>query len=225
MIAVIGAMQVEVDAIKQKMDSIQEEQIHGLSITKGSINDTDIVLALSGVGKVNAAMTVSILCCEFDITMIINIGTAGGMRKDQHTLDIVVADEIIQYDFDTSPIDGDSGLGIYAHCDNALTQLASICLKSDEYRVWRGDIASGDKFVAKDELIDSIINQYPSVMACDMESGSIAQVANHLNVKCVAIRSLSDIAHHEKSEMDFATYAAKASERSAEFVEAFIKTL
>lgn len=72
----------------------------------------DVVLCKSGVGKAYAAMSCTILCMQGNIDSIINVGTAGGLTQDEQVLDIVISDKVVQADYDTSPLDGPSGVGL-----------------------------------------------------------------------------------------------------------------
>lgn len=225
MIGIIGAMDIEVSAIKLHMTDIKEKQLWGIKFTEGMISGNPVVVALSGIGKVNAAKTATVLALEFKPRLIINIGTAGGMIKEENTLDIVIAEKIVQYDFDTRDLDGDKGIGIHTTSSKKMVELSKKVLVDDNHKVWVGSIASGDKFVSDPKLIAEIKKENPEVIACDMESGAISQVANSLEIPCIIIRSLSDIVEHEKNEMDFMTYAKTASKRSANYVEALIRSL
>lgn len=217
MIGIIGAMQIEVDAILEYFDQYDEKEINGVKFYLSKYDDKDVILCLSGVGKVNASMTTTLLINEFKVDKIINIGTAGGMNPNQNTLDIVVAEKVYQYDFNTCAIDGDEGLGIESFCDDGLIKLA-VNNPINDVKVWVGNIASGDTFVAEDEKTNYILNNFDNIIACEMESGAISQVCNRANVPCVVLRSLSDIVYKEESGMDFKEYASIASKNSAKIV-------
>lgn len=225
MLAIIGAMQIEVDAILAKFDKYETKEIKHVKVYEGKLHNRDAVVALSGVGKVNAALTCATLINNYDLDLVINIGTAGGLSEEENTLDIVIANNTIQYDFDTTAIDGESGKGIINKCDDLLNKQAYNLLESDEYNVFFGDIACGDRFVSETSQLDAIKENFKTAIACDMESGSIAQVCEINEIRCIILRSLSDIVHKDNSHLDFMAYAKKASERSGEFVSSFVKSL
>ncbi|MDQ0361665.1 5'-methylthioadenosine/adenosylhomocysteine nucleosidase [Breznakia pachnodae] len=222
MIAIIGALEIEVAALKEHMSDIEEHSIADVSLTTGKIGNKDVVLVLSGVGKVNAAMTTATILHEYDIEYVINIGTAGGFKEEQKVLDIVIADKVVQHDFDTSVADGAEGIGLYSSCDEALIKKAYRLLEDEESNVYIGTIASGDVFIGRDDQIQLIKHNFKDVIACEMEAGAISYVCNRRQVPCIVLRSLSDNATKEGSEMDFYTYAQKASVRSAAFCVKFI---
>lgn len=221
MIAIIGAMQIEVDALKEHMEHIEEHIIADIACTTGKIGNQEVVLVLSGVGKVNAAMSTTTILHEYDIEYVINIGTAGGLLDEQKVLDIVIAKQVVQHDFNTSVVDGEKGIGLYATCDEGLINKATKLLEHETSTIYVGDIASGDLFVGSDQIQD-IKNRFQNVIACEMEAGAIAYICNIRKVPCIVLRSLSDNPTKKGNEMDFISYAKKASKRSASFCVRFI---
>ncbi|MEE1006390.1 MAG: 5'-methylthioadenosine/adenosylhomocysteine nucleosidase, partial [Acutalibacteraceae bacterium] len=56
MIGIICAMQVEADGIISLLENIEEIERYGMIYTRGKLNGKDVVVAVCGVGKVNAAI-------------------------------------------------------------------------------------------------------------------------------------------------------------------------
>ncbi len=54
----------------------------------------------SGVGKVNAARTTQILIDKLNVKSVINVGSAGALNPILNIGDIVIAEKLIQHDFD-----------------------------------------------------------------------------------------------------------------------------
>lgn len=221
-IVIIAAMQMEVDALKIHLQTVEEKQIYGIDVWAGTFANKKVVLAKSGVGKVNATMTMSVLMQQFNIQYVINIGTAGGLLEAQQTFDIVIADQIVQHDFDSSVLDGSSGLGIYSKSDEKLVKNAKQLFEKQAHPVYVGCIATGDQFISTNQQIDKITSVFKNVIACEMEAGGIAYVCNFNKIPCIVIRSLSDNTRHPQSHLDFVSYAKQASETSAAFCLAFI---
>ena len=65
-IAVICAMQVELDAIKKLLSNLEEITIGPRTFYKGTFNSKEIILVKCGIGKVNAAITTTLLINEFE---------------------------------------------------------------------------------------------------------------------------------------------------------------
>ncbi|MGL5977685.1 MAG: 5'-methylthioadenosine/adenosylhomocysteine nucleosidase [Erysipelotrichaceae bacterium] len=222
MIAIIGAMQVEVDELCNLMQNVEKKQIFGTDFYTGSLANHEVVLMKSGVGKGNAAMNTTILLQQFPITHIINIGTAGGLLATQNVLDVVISERVIQHDYDTSALDGEAGIGLTFEASSNLVQQAKALMEQEACQVFVGDIVSGDQFISEPQQLETIKAKFVNAMCAEMEAGAIAQVAQHFNVAYVVIRSLSDVASNPESHMDFVTYVQKASKRSAEFCERFV---
>ena len=224
MIGVIGAMDVEVDAILEYMSSFEKFEINKVTFFKGNIHDKEVCLTKSGVGKVNATIATITLLNHFDIEYIINIGTAGGMVETQKPMDIVISRAVIQYDFDTSYIDGDSGNGLKFYSDNEIAKKINIAYSklNIESRIFYGDIITGDTFIGEDEKFIELKNKYPTAIACEMEGGAIAQVCDKLEIPFIIVRSLSDIVMRDNSDIDFMKNVKITSQRAADMLQIFL---
>lgn len=225
MIGIIGAMKIEVDSILEYMKDIQIKNVYGVDFFIGKILEKDVILTLSGVGKVSSSMTTTILLSNFCVDEIINIGTAGGMKVEQNTLDIVISSDVVQYDFDTSYIDGQSGLGKRFKSSSLLYKKIkkSFEILGVKKNIYYGEILSGDSFVGETSKIEYLIKRYPKAIACEMESGAIAQVCDHFKIPFIVIRSLSDIVYHDNSGIDFWNNVQITSKRSAKMLVEYIR--
>lgn len=225
MIAIIGAMQIEVDEICKIMDSYEIINENGKTFYKGTLDHEDVILMLSGVGKGNAACSTTMLMEKYHPGFVLNIGTAGGLLDTQNILDICVSDSVVQHDYDTSPIDGKDGIGLRFNVKKETVEKITAYLSHFDGNVHVGCIASGDKFISDEKDFKNILNNFPDSICCEMEAGAIAQVCTQYNVDYVVIRSLSDVVFKEDSHMDFMEYARVASARSAKFCKFIIKKL
>ena len=231
MIGILGAMDVEIEAI---LTHTQVKEIHdnnGLPMYYGTIEGKDVVIAKTGCGTIYASMITTQLLERNPITALVNIGTAGGLKEEENVLDVIISDRVTKHDFDTStvfntPVGFNEG---NPHIYKADTQLVDVAVKTMESlsdsRVFVGDIVSGDRFICKKEDVDYITTHFPSALCGDMEAVSVGQVAKQYGVPFVVVRSLSDITVKEGNEMQFEQYVALASKRSADFVKEFIKAL
>lgn len=225
MIGIICAMEKETEAMFAYMENKQDKKLFHMNVYEGSINGKEVVIANSGVGKVNAAMSTTLLLSHYDIDILINVGVAGGLLESQNPLDVIIAHRIIQHDFDTSPIDGDDGIGMVIECDEQLAKEFKKYVDSTSIASWIGDIASGDSFVTLHNHFERIRAYFPSCVCAEMEAGAIAQVAHSLNVPCLIIRTLSDVAPKEGSAMDFMTFVQKASDTAAKISAGFLANI
>ncbi|NBK97789.1 MAG: 5'-methylthioadenosine/adenosylhomocysteine nucleosidase [Erysipelotrichia bacterium] len=215
MIGIICAINAEVDAMLANMEMVHAKKIVYMDVYEGKISGKQVVVANSGVGKVNAAMSTTLLLSHYELEAIINVGVAGGLLEKQNPLDVVIAKNVIQHDFDTSPIDHEEGLGIISACDETLAKTFKQCVDNTTSVSWLGDIASGDVFVTLENHFTRIRTLFPTCVCAEMEAGAIAQVANAFHTPCLIIRTLSDVANKEKSAMDFIEFAKQAAHTAA----------
>lgn len=199
MIGIIGAMQSEIEDLKSSLMIIESKKISSIEFIKAKLNEIDCVVAVSGVGKVNAAVCTQIMIMEYKPDMIINVGVAGGVSEKIKICDIVISDFTMQHDMDTSGLGDAKGLIsginlIKIPCDNNLMNIVKTASDKINLRSHIGTIMSGDQFINDKEKLKDLKRMFGGI-ACDMESGSIGQVCYLNNVKFVAIRSISDNAN------------------------------
>jgi len=227
MIAIIGAMDEEVNALLHLMKDVRVESIGNVNFYHGTLNSKEVVLFKSGIGLSMAAMSTSICLSHYAIDGVINIGTAGGLKDNQNVLDIVVSDKITYHDFDISPFGNTrdfSSNNRYVFHSNQFYVNKFNELNKDE-RVWIGPLVSGNQFIHNQSQITEIINHFPEALAVEMEGASIAHVCSEFNTPFIVIRSISDLVNNPKNEMTFDEYLHKASDRSAKFCFNFMNVI
>ena len=220
MIGIVAAMDAEIHEFEKRMDLVDHTKtIEGCTLTYGKWQGKDVVLCKSGVGKAYAAMSCTVLCMQGNIDSIINVGTAGGLTQDEQVLDIVISDKVIQADYDTSPLDGPSGVGLVCNSDEKLSQSCIDAANAMQIRYHVGTIASQDLFMSRDEDFEKLMNNFPDSICSEMEAGAIGAVATKFNIPFVIVRCLSDVVHHNENPMEFSTYVSKASAQSGKLIE------
>lgn len=220
MIGIVAAMDAEIHEFEKRMDVVDHTKtIAGCTLTYGKWKGKDVVLCKSGVGKAYAAMSCTILCMQGNIDSIINVGTAGGLTQDEQVLDIVISDKVVQADYDTSPLDGPSGVGLVYNSHEKLSQSCIEAAKAMQIRYHVGTIASQDLFMSRDEDFEKLMNNFADSICSEMEAGAIGAVATKFNIPFVIVRCLSDVVHHNENPMEFSTYVSKASGQSAKLIE------
>ena len=103
-IAIVSAMH---DELSQLLDLIPDEQKQtraGREFWLGHLHGHEAVLVLSGIGKVAAATTATLLIEYFHVSHIVFTGVAGGLGENVKVGDLVVADSFLQHDLDVSPL-------------------------------------------------------------------------------------------------------------------------
>lgn len=199
-IAIICAMQVELEAIKSLVESIEKVNIGPRLFFKGQYKGKEIILTQCGIGKVNASITTTLLIDHFKPDFIINCGVAGGYNENLLPLDVVVADEVFYYDVDCTFCEPDIRYGQVQDdpasysCSKVLIDLLKSTTINLNYHI--GNIMTSDKFATDRSLLTNVIKKYfydKNVYAVDMESAAIAQTANRFGVDLVIVRSISDV--------------------------------
>lgn len=222
MTGIIAALKEELDILEQMMDGTQTIVAGGTVFKKGFIKGCKTVIALSGVGKVNAAMTTAVMLTSFDVDELISIGMAGGVERSLRRGDIVVADRLVQYDFDTTAFGNgigemDGREGPYFYCSSRLT--AALYEAAGTLATAKiGVIATGDRFVADTDFADYLSRTFDAYCV-EMESCAAAQVAERFKVDFAACRVVSDGGGDEAAG-DFNAF--KAAEKSAEAVALYL---
>ena len=218
-IGIIGAMQMEIENLKPSIQNAEIETLSGIQFIKGDVHGVEIVAAVSGVGKVFAAVCTEIMILHFGVEKVINIGVAGSLVKDLKVLDVAVAASAVQHDMNTTAIGDPAGLisGINVinfEADKELNKLVCEVLDEQEIYHQEGIIASGDLFVDTDKQRNTIHVKFDAI-AADMEGAAIAHVCYINQVPFTIIRSISD---GDGSAMDYNTFAGKAAEQSINIV-------
>lgn len=215
MIGVIAAMKEELDAVLAYMVIEEEKEIGQVRFYRGQLESQELTIALAGVGEMSAAMAAGLLSALYHPDVLINVGVAGGLHADQHPGDLVIGSELIQADFDTSPIDGEAGVGQFYQADPILVKEMEQVAAELSIPFKTGAIATQDIFVARDIDYFSLMERYSRAQAAEMEGAAVAFAASRFGIPFVVLRTLSDIVHHENNHMEFETFARKSADRAA----------
>jgi adenosylhomocysteine nucleosidase len=217
-IGIIGAMDEEVEFLLKEL-KVERKQIKAkMEFSSGRLWWQNVVVVRSGIGKVNAAVCAQILIDDFGVDSIINVGIAGGIGENIAPGDIVIAENLVQHDMDTSAF-GDKLGQIprldtfdFKCCENLAAKAKEASSRLKNGNSFFGRIASGDQFIADVDKIRWLKSEF-NALACEMEGGSIAQVCYLNNIPFVVIRSISDNAN-TGAHMDYEKFKDIAVENS-----------
>ena len=221
MIGVIGAMEVEVNAIIDMLNNKKEMVVGPITFTLGIINGKDVVVAKCGIGKVFAAMCAESMIQNFKLDYLLNVGVAGSLSKNLNVASIAISKSCVQHDMDTSPL-GDpvgmiSGINIIEiPASKAVIWKVEEAVKSLGIDYEIGVIASGDQFVNSSEKKDYIFKTFNAI-ACEMEGAAIGHAAYLNRIPFLIIRAISDKAD-DSATVDYPTFEAKAIEYSVKLL-------
>lgn len=202
-VGIVFAMSEELQALKQYLPITKEYNIFELKFYESTINNIEVILVESGVGKVNAARTTQILIDNMKVDYIFNIGVAGGISNKLSVGDIVLGEKLVQHDFDITAFNHEKGyipsVGVYIDTDTYLLNIANEVLTNmSEVNHYRGIIASGDIFCTETKMSEKINSKF-NALCVEMEGASIAQVCYLSHVPFLIIRSISDVPNNNNT--------------------------
>ena len=218
-LGIIGAMAVEIAALKENMQAVSASSRAGMTFYEGILEGCPVIVVQCGVGKINAAMCTQILIDLYGVTHVVNTGIAGSLSAELDICDLVISRDAIHHDFDLRfwdrPIGQVPGMDVIAFpADEQLMAVACAAAEAvHPGHVKTGRVASGDQFICSAEQKDRIIKDTQGVCA-EMEGASIAHTAYRNAVPFVIIRAISDKADGT-AEMDYPTFEAMAADRCA----------
>lgn len=226
-IGIIGAMEVEIRLLIEAIQDRKDHTLHGFTFHQGRIGNHEVVVLLSGIGKVSATVATTLLIQEYQPEIIINTGTAGGL-KDSKVYDIILATEIRHHDVDVTVFGYEIGQQAkmppaFFTDENLLMKAENHCQKYTQ-QLKKGLVVSGDSFISDKNRRDWIENNFPNALAVEMEASAIAQTCHIMDVPFLMLRSISDNAG-EGNSVSFDTFVEKAGQLSAEMNISFIKSL
>lgn len=229
-IGIIGAMSEEIEDLKSHMGNYSTEKKAGFTFYRGIIYDEEVILLLSGIGKVNAAMGTTLLIEKFDPDCIINTGSAGGFSSELTIGDIVISTEVRHHDVDATVFGYEYGqvpkMPAAFIPNNVLIDMAEKAVQTlENVKTVKGLIATGDSFMHKDEHIHAVKEKLPTILAAEMEAAAIAQCCHNFELPFVIIRAISDIAGNNENQIEFQDFLKIAGANSALMVMEILKMI
>ncbi len=228
-IGIIAAMNEELEILLKDMHVQSTEEKAKMTFNKGSLWGKEVIAVVCGVGKVNAAICTQILASEYKVDTVINVGVAGGIGKDIYPGDVVIANNLVEHDMDTTAFGDKHGqiprLDTFDFkCDEKLVKIAlEACDEAKDIKTFLGRIVTGDQFVANIEKIQWLSSEFEA-FACEMEGGSIAHTCYLNSIPFVVIRSISDNANNG-AHMDFEKFVPIGVKNSTTILEKMIKKM
>lgn len=216
-IGILSALQAEQHLLLQALLPTHQQQVHGgRHYHCGQLYGREVVLVLSGIGKVAASSSATSLMAECGCDTLLFTGVAGGLGDDVCIGDLVVAADLLQHDLDASPLfprfevplTGRSRFAADALWTQRLLAAAQLALEGTLHntagharllqlgieapQVHHGLLVSGDRFIHGPEQALALRAQLPDALAVDMECAAVAQVCADYGVPFAAVRSISD---------------------------------
>ena len=211
MIGIICAMEKELKSFKSSLVNSENQTIMGFEFFTGKINQKEVVLVKSGIGKVSSSIVTLLMIEHFNPELIINSGIAGGYNQNLKPLDIVIGNKIGCYDIDME-LDGTPFGSITG--DKRFIENDIVINNDLGLNLTYGTLMSADQFQGNRNYLDNVFTKYfkeELVMGVDMESYSIASVCDKYNVQWCVVRAISDIIGCRTQIESYAEFAEKAA--------------
>lgn len=225
MIGIIGAMDLEIELLKESLEKKEEIKYGSFKFYKGYINNKEVVVLKSGMGKVSAAVGATLMIDNFKPKYIINTGIAGGL-KGLKKRDCFIADKLTYSDVDATFFGYRFGqvpaMPESYPVDSTLKDKVTKALKKIGYDYKTGDIFTADTFVTD---IKQVKNELKENSACEMEGAAIAQACYLNYTKFVSIRFISDDVNDPNQEEDYKTFEDQMAKRSAHLAKVVVEEI
>ena len=232
-LAVVSAMHEELRALLGLLEAPQLVRLGGREFHTGRVHGRPLVLVLSGIGKVAAGITATLLLAHFGVEQIVFTGVAGGLGAAVRVGDVVLARQLLQHDMDASPLfprhevplTGRSRFVADGPLCEALARAAERCLASAPAllgaqqlaafgitapRLHHGLVLSGDRFISTRAESSALLHELPDALAVEMEGAAVAQVCGDFNVPFAVLRSISDRAD-DSAQVDFQRFIVEVA--------------
>lgn len=223
MLGIIGAMEEEVAELKRRMEIEEVSEVASMSFYRGKLEDKEVVIVRSGIGKVNAAVCAQILIDRFHVDTLINTGIAGSLDAQIDIGDMVISTDAVEHDMDASafgdPVGQIPQMDTFSFpADEKLVKLAKEINEriNPDIHTWTGRIVSGDQFVASSQVKERLVTLF-GAKCTEMEGAAIAHTAYLNKISCVIIRAISDKADNS-AEMDYPAFEELAIRHSVRLV-------
>lgn len=215
-LAIVAALHEELSEWLAQLPDRRCERVAGRDVWVATFRGQSIVVTLSGIGKVAAATTATLLIQRFGVQRIVFTGVAGGLGPGVAVGDVVVARRLLQHDMNAWPLVPRHEVPGYgrAHfeADKTLSDaLAWACEQAlldmglPTQRLHQGLIISGDQFVCDTAVAQALQRDLPDALAVEMEGAAFAQVCHDHGVPLAVVRTISDRADDD-AHTDFSQF-------------------
>ncbi|UVK76867.1 MAG: 5'-methylthioadenosine/S-adenosylhomocysteine nucleosidase [Sodalis sp. Fle] len=227
-IGIISAMEQEVALLRDRLTHVAIWQQAGCEIYIGWLHGAEVALVKSGIGKVSAALSTTLLMHYFKPELVINTGSAGALAPSLRVGDIVVSHEVRYHDVDITAFGYE--LGQMAQCPASFTAEQSLIALAEEIiarlgmHAMHGLVISGDTFINSAQNLAYIRHIFPLAIAVEMEATAIAHICYQFAVPFVVVRAISDVAD-QGSHLKFKKFLSRTVQNFSRLVEEMVELL
>ena len=243
-VIVMTSMDVEHNALLagQAVDQKVLSQTHNIYVHICERSGVRVRILKSGVGSVNAAITLAIALESESADAVVLLGVGGALVPELNIGDLVIAEAVIQHDsiftseesailmspgelyltretkneFSDPVIKADPEL--VSHFVNALEH------SNAEGRVFRGYMASGSEFVACADRKKKVSQLAKQALIVDMEAAAVAQICRKQRISFVIAKTVADRLYPDGSiASDYQACVETAAKRAGRVLELICK--
>jgi adenosylhomocysteine nucleosidase len=243
-IALIG-IPTEIAPVEARVQNPVNRTIQGFVFTTGTIEGTRVVVARSGVGKVNAAIVATLLLDHFSPSAVLFTGTAGAVDEKLNPGDVVIGTGVGYHDFGSvtergfarsptrDPVTGQLDLAFFPADPKLLTAARAAAkttalsrgprTEGDAPKFQEGLIVTGDAVIAQDARRKDLRNDLKAA-AVEMEGAAVAQACARYKVPVIVLRGITDRAD-SNVEGSYRAFIQTSSRNAADLAIATIREL
>ena len=224
---IIAAMDSELRDLSSALEHERKEKIAGRAIHYGRLEGQPVALVLCGCGKVNAALSATLLACHAKVDKILVTGISGALAEGLKVGDVLIGDSFVQHDMDTRPLfplheipfEGFSLIESDPELRHLLAGAARSMVATsrppglEKAEVFEGLVISGDQFLSSNEARNRVLESLPKASCVDMESAAVAQVCRAADLPLGVMRVISDNADGS-AHIDFAKFVEESASRA-----------
>jgi adenosylhomocysteine nucleosidase len=231
---ILGAMPQEVALMARSMTIHRTVEAGLRTFYEGEWGGQEVVLVLSRVGKVSAAVTTLLLLERFGVSHVVFSGVAGAVDPKLRLGDVVIADRLVQHDMNASPLFPRFEIPLLGKTEFEASMHREVLAAARHYLdesfprevpsatreafgmskpvVHQGLIVSGDQFLADPVKTSALRAALPDALCTEMEGAAVAQVCHEMGrVPFAVIRVISDQADHSAA-VDFRRFIDEVAE-------------
>lgn len=240
MIGILCAIPEELAALRSQLEVADEPETHGPTrVWRGRHGGRDVALALSGIGKVNAAAAATLLLGAYGARTLIFFGVAGGLNPAHPVGSVLLGERLGIHDYGivsgrrfTPTAYGVIPIGaprleeappVPPEVRTKLARLREVMTGRLAHPVELGAVLTADHFLNCAETRDELRASF-GADAVDMESGAVNEIANAWGAPLYVIRTLSDLAGDD-SHVRFEELVHIAAANSAACVVGLLELL
>ena len=219
----VVAIETEINALLESGCEFKKVDDKTYEVYETTINENKLYVIHSGCGEVFAGIATQYLITKYNVEFIFNYGICGALKPNLETSTCSLVKEVINYDFDTDPIDK-KGIGFHTEINELYLKpdqdLISKALEIIDLPLYR--CASGDKFIDL-ENDRKYLNEKFEADICEMEAAGILLTCYQNKIPALLLKGISD--SYQGGGQEFSKMAKTSSLIAAKIFIQIIKNI